>query len=81
MTTPSIDQTTAEKLRQLVARIERLEAEKKELSEDISSVYEEAKSFGLDKPVIRKMIDNRKKDPAKLDEFNALLDLYEAAIA
>jgi len=79
--TSHIDSTTAEKMRQFVARIERLEAEKQELADDIKSVYDEVKTFGLDKAVLKKLIDNRKKDPAKLDEFEAMLDIYESAVA
>jgi len=75
-----MDQTTAEKMRQMLAKIERLESEKQELSDDINEVYGEAKAFGLDVPVLRRLVQNRRKDPEKLSEFEALLDLYESAV-
>jgi len=40
-------QATREKLRQFIARIERLEGEKAELASDIRDVYAEMKTFGL----------------------------------
>ena len=46
-----LGQATREKLRQFVARIERLEAEKAELATDIREVYAEVKTFGLDTKV------------------------------
>lgn len=42
-----IDETTREKLRQTVAKIERLEEEKKEVAEQIKEVYAEAKAIGF----------------------------------
>ena len=68
------------KLQSLVARIERLEAEKKALAADISEVFKEAKSAGFDTKIMRKAIKRRATDKAKLDEESALLDLYMAAL-
>lgn len=65
-----------EKLRQFVARIERLEAEKAELSADIREVYAEVKTFGLDPKILRKVISVRKVEAAERAEQEALLDLY-----
>ena len=73
-------QATREKLRQYVARIERLEAEKAELASDIREVYAEMKTFGLDTKVMRKVIADRKMDAAEKAEIEALLDLYLAAV-
>lgn len=42
-----VDETTREKLRQTVAKIERLEEEKQEVAEQIKEVYAEAKAVGL----------------------------------
>ena len=44
--TQSLTQTAQEKLRQLVARIERLEEEKKSIGDDIKESYAEAKATG-----------------------------------
>ncbi len=71
-----LGQATQEKLRQYVARIERLEAEKAELAADIREVYAEIKTFGLDPKIIRKVVSLRKKDANERAEEEALLDMY-----
>ena len=55
-----LGQATREKLKQFIARIERLEAEKTELAADIREVYAEVKTFGLDTKVVRRVISLRK---------------------
>ena len=69
-----------EKLKQFIARIERLEAEKAELAADIRDIYTECQSFGFDKKIIRKIISLRKLDENELSEQEALLDLYLGAL-
>jgi len=71
---------TREKLRQFVARIERLEGEKAELSADIREVYAEVKAFGFDTKVMRKIVSLRKQDENERAEQEALLDLYMGAV-
>ena len=71
---------TREKLRQFIARVERLEAEKAELATDIREVYAEMKSFGFDTKVMRKLISLRKQDENERAEQEALLDLYQSAL-
>lgn len=71
---------TRDKLRQFIARIERLEAEKAELSADITEVYSEVKAFGFDTKVMRKLIALRKQDVNERSEQEALLDLYMGAL-
>jgi uncharacterized protein (UPF0335 family) len=63
-----------------VARIERLEEEKAGIAADIKEVYAEAKSFGYDTKVLRKVIAERKKDEDERDEQQALFDLYYGAV-
>jgi uncharacterized protein (UPF0335 family) len=72
-------QATREKLRQFIARIERLEGEKAELASDIRDVYAEMKTFGLDTKVMRKVIALRKQDANERAEQEALLELYMEA--
>jgi uncharacterized protein (UPF0335 family) len=67
-------------LRAIVERIERLEDDKKGISADIGAVYAEAKANGFDTKIIRKVIAIRKKEAAKRDEEQALLDTYMAAL-
>ena len=76
-----LGQATREKLKQFVARIERLEAEKTELAADIREVYAEVKTFGLDTKVMRKVISMRKQDEAERAELEALLDIYMDVVA
>lgn len=72
----AIGGASREKLVQFVARIERLEEEKASLAADIKEVYAEAKSFGFDTKVLRKVISVRKQDRNEREEQEALLDLY-----
>jgi len=67
-------------LRSIVERIERLETEKAEVSEQIKEVYAEAKGNGFDPKAIRKVVALRKKDRAKRQEEEAVLDLYLSAL-
>lgn len=67
---------SAEHLRSLVARIERLETEKAELATDIREVYAEVKAHGLDAKIVRQVVRLRKLDRAELAEQQALLDRY-----
>jgi uncharacterized protein (UPF0335 family) len=69
-----------EALQQYVDRIERLEEEKKALSEDIKQVYSEAKSTGFDVKIIRKIISLRKVEEHDRKEQEELLELYKAAL-
>ena len=70
-----------ERLASLVQRIERLEEEKKALSDDIKDIFEEAKSAGFDTKVLRALIRERRTDESERAEHEALLDTYRAALA
>ena len=70
----------AGQLRAIIERIERLEEEKKTISDDIKDVYAEAKGTGFDVAAIRQLIRLRKKDQAERQEEEAILDLYKAAL-
>jgi uncharacterized protein (UPF0335 family) len=70
----------AEQIKSIVERIERLEEEKKTISDDIKEVYAEAKSNGLDVKVLRKLIALRKRDLRERREEEAILDLYLQAV-
>lgn len=74
---------SAARLRSFVNRIERLDEEIDERNADKSEVYKEAKGEGFDLPVLRKLIANRRKmakNPARFDEENEILQMYEAAM-
>ncbi|WP_341704145.1 DUF2312 domain-containing protein [Ferrovibrio sp.] len=71
---------SADQLNQLVARIERLEEEKKALADDIREVYAEAKAHGFDTKILRQVIKLRKLDRAELAEQESLLQVYMDAL-
>ncbi|GGA60714.1 UPF0335 protein [Nitratireductor aestuarii] len=70
----------AGQLRAFVERIERLEEEKKSISDDIKDVYAEMKGQGFDTKAIRTIVRLRKKDANERQEEEAMLDLYMAAL-
>ena len=69
-----------EHLRSFIERIERLEEEKKALSDDIKEVYSEAKGTGFDTKVMRQVVRLRKMENADRQEQEAMLDLYLSAL-
>jgi uncharacterized protein (UPF0335 family) len=69
-----------EHLKTFVERIERLEEEKKTISDDIRDVYAEAKSNGFDTKAMRAAIRLRKQDAAERAEHQAILDTYLHAL-
>ena len=70
----------AGQLRSFIERIERLEEEKKGISDDIRDVFAEAKGNGFDTKVMRQVLRLRKKEPAERQEEEAILDLYLHAL-
>ena len=69
-----------DQLKAIIERIERLEEEKKTISDDIRDVYAEAKGNGFDTKVLREIIRIRKLDHAERMEHQALLELYLTAL-
>ena len=69
-----------EQLRSIVERVERLEEEKKSISDDIRDVYAEAKGNGFDVKALRQIVRMRKQDAHERAEQEAVLDLYRAAL-
>jgi uncharacterized protein (UPF0335 family) len=76
----SLTQSAKEKLRQLVARIEKLEEEKKSISDDIKETYAEAKGTGFDSKVLRQVVRYRKQDRTEREEQETVRDLYLHAL-
>lgn len=71
---------SGERLLSFIERIERLNAEKKTLADDIKEIKAEAKGTGFDVAVINFLIKERAKDKDDLDEFNTQVDIYKRAI-
>jgi uncharacterized protein (UPF0335 family) len=67
-------------LKAFVERIERLEEEKKALSDDIRDVYAEAKGNGFDVKALRQVVKLRKQDKDERAEQEAILDTYLQAL-
>ncbi|WP_298167652.1 DUF2312 domain-containing protein [Novosphingobium sp.] len=73
-------ETTDDRLRLLIERIERLEEEKKGISDDIKDVYDEAKATGYDPKILRAVIRLRKMKPDDRREYEAILETYMCAL-
>ena len=71
---------TKDQLRSIVERIERLEEEKKTISDDIRDVYAEAKGNGYDVKALRTIVRLRKQDANERAEQEAILDTYMNAL-
>ena len=78
---PDVLTATAQgRLRTIIERLERLEEDKQAVMTDMKEVFAEAKGEGYDSAVIRAVLKRRKADKAKLQEFEAILDLYLSAL-
>jgi len=67
-------------LRAFIERYEHLEAEKKDISEQMKEVMAEAKGRGYDVKILRKVIALRKRDKDDIAEEEAVLEMYKAAL-
>ena len=70
----------ADQLRLFIERIERLEEEKKGISDDVRDVYAEAKANGYDTKTMRKVVALRKLETHVRQEADALLETYRTAL-
>ncbi len=69
-----------DQLKSIVERVEKLEEEKKAISEDIRDVYAEAKGNGFDVKALRAIIRMRKQEPTERQEQEAILETYMHAL-
>lgn len=76
----SIDNDTKQILKQYIERIERLEEEKNNINNDIKDLLLDAKSKGFVPNIIKQVIKVRKMDTDKLNEQEALYELYKNAV-
>lgn len=75
-----IDNSTANQLKLFIEKIERLEDERSELSENIREVFSEAKAVGFDPKVMKQLIKIRKMKQEDFQEQEELLDIYKQAL-
>ena len=71
---------SADQLRAIIERIERVEEEMEGPKADRKEIFAEAKGSGFDVKVIRQIVKIRKMDRAKRQEEEAILDLYLTAL-
>jgi uncharacterized protein (UPF0335 family) len=71
---------SGQQLRQYIERIERLEEEKANLSNDIREVFGEAKSNGFDTKIMRQVIKIRKMNHEERAEQEEVLSIYLHAL-
>ncbi len=69
-----------DQLKAIIERIERLEEEKKALSDDIRDVYAESKGNGYDVKALRTIVRLRKQDPNERQEQETIIETYMQAL-
>ncbi len=79
-TVPDSYRVAGKELRQFVERFERLEIEKKDISDQQKEVMAEAKSRGYDTRIMRKIVSLRKRDLEDVAEEEAILSMYKTAL-
>jgi uncharacterized protein (UPF0335 family) len=69
-----------DQIKSIIERVERMEEEKKTISEDIRDIYAEAKGNGLDVKALRTIVRMRKQDPNDRAEQETILETYMHAL-
>lgn len=67
-------------LKSIIERVERLEEDKKVISDDIKDVYGEAKGNGFDVKALRAIVRYRKEDAQDRAEREAIFETYLNAL-
>ena len=81
MTEPGVGHNVAkDMIRSVVERVEKLEEERKAISDDIKDVYTEAKGNGLDVKALRTIVRMRKQDADERANQEAVLEIYMQAL-
>jgi uncharacterized protein (UPF0335 family) len=71
---------TDDRLRLLIERVERLEEEKKGISDDIRDVYAEGKAVGYNPKIMREIVKLRKMKPDDRRQLEMELDTYKSSL-
>lgn len=79
-TSQSSYRVASDELRAFIERFERLDAEKKDISDQQKEVMSEAKGRGYETKVLRKIVGLRKREPQEISEEEAVLELYKEAL-
>jgi uncharacterized protein (UPF0335 family) len=82
MSEPSIGHNLVSKdqIKAIVERVERMEEEKKTISDDIRDIYKEAGGNGFDTKALRTIIRMRKMDANDRQEQETILETYMHAL-
>jgi uncharacterized protein (UPF0335 family) len=75
-----VDDNARQQLRNFNDRLDNLEAEKKEIAEQIREVYAEMKVFGFDTKIMRAARRELARDAAEREETEALKEIYMMAL-
>ena len=70
----------SEKLQQIIGKIENIEAERQEISDQLKDTYNEAKALGFDVKIIKHVLKLKQKDKDQLAEEDTLIDLYRGVL-
>ena len=70
----------SEKLKQIISKIEHIEEERQEISDQLKDTYNEAKALGFDVKIIKHVLKLKQKDKDMLAEEDNLIDLYRGAL-
>ena len=70
----------ADKLKQIISKIETVEAERQDSADLLKDTFNEAKSLGFDVKILKYVLKLRKKDKDALAEEDSLIDLYRGAL-
>lgn len=76
----TLQASTQKQLQQFIEQIERLEEDKKGISEDISDKFAEAKAVGFDPKIMKQIIKLRKKSKTDREEEESILETYMHAL-
>jgi uncharacterized protein (UPF0335 family) len=71
---------SAEQLKSIIQRVEKLEEEKAALGADIRDVFAEAKGNGFDVKAIKQILKIRRMDESEREEQTAILETYMGAL-
>ena len=78
--TETTGHNSKEQLRSIIERVEKLEEDKKAISDDIKDVYAEANGNGYEVKALRTIVRMRKQDANERAEQEAILESYMHAL-
>ena len=71
---------SAGQLRAFIERVERMNEEKKAITDDIREIYAEAKGNGFDPKIMRIIVRRRAMDATAREEQDALVETYSHSL-